>query len=172
MNLVTTFAKPLSTLAIALGLTCAASANMLLTDLTSVNVSPFADRNWTVKEQAVSELQLECANCDSQILVNIRLGKRNEFGGLGPQAAKKAKAKCNRSLDLLLQCDTVKGFQLGNVEGLSATKKVLDNFFISSFILGDETTLVKMTTKASSKFEADEVSRQFFEAIKAEMILQ
>ena len=53
-----------------------------------------------------------------------------------------------------------------------ATKKVLDNFYISSVILGDETTLVKVTTKASSKLRADDISRQFFEVVKTEMILR
>lgn len=170
MNKITNFTKPFSAFIVALAMTGTASANMLLTDLTSINVPSFADREWKVSGQAASELQMECANCDEQILVNVRLGERFEFGGLGPAAAKKAKTKCNRSLDQLLQCDTIEGVQFGNVAGLTATKKILDDFYISSFILGDETTLVKMTTKASSKLEADEVSRQFFDAIKAEMI--
>jgi len=172
MKLKSFVANALSASLISLGLSVPVSANMLLTDLTTVSVPSFADRDWKVSQQAADELQLECANCDKQILLNIRLSARVNFGGLGHETAKKAKTKCNRSLDQLLQCDTIEGIEAENVEGLMATKKVLDNFYISSIILGDQKTLIKMTTKASSKYEANLVSRQFFEAIKAEMILK
>lgn len=172
MNPKTLFTKPLFALAISLGLSLPASANMLLTDLSSINAGTVADREWTVNHKTSNEVLLECVNCSEQVLVNIRLGNRNDFGGLGPEAAKKAKHKCNRSLDQLLQCDTILGFEVENVAGLMATKKVLDDFYISSVILGDETSLIKMTTKASSKYEAGLVSRQFFDATKSEMIIK
>ena len=172
MNSIQSLKKIVLTMCIGMGLTAPALANMLLTDLTLINVPSVADRNWTISTRAAKELQIECANCDQQVLVNIRLAERNHFGSLGPEAAKKAKKKCNRSLDQLLQCDTIVGMDHGNVSGLMATKKILDNFYISSIILGDETTLLKMTTKASSKLEADGISRRFFEAVKKEMILR
>ncbi|MDJ0615016.1 MAG: hypothetical protein QNJ29_15210 [Rhizobiaceae bacterium] len=164
--------KSLAVLMISAGLATSANANTLLTDLTSLQVGNFADRMWMVSDQAADELQLKCTDCKTQVLLNVRLGSREEFGGLGPEAAKKAKAKCNRSLDQLLQCDTIEGIEFNGISGLTATKKVLEDFYISSFILGDDKTLVKMTTKASSKLEADKISREFFETIKTEVIVK
>jgi hypothetical protein len=58
------------------------------------------------------------------------------------------------------------------VQGLSSTLKILDNLFIASNILGDEKTLVQITTKAETKATAGLITQQLFEAIKSEMIMQ
>lgn len=148
-----------------------ASANMLIADLSAIQAPTTSEREWQINIRKQDELQLECLNCEDQILVHLKLGKREEFAGLGLEAAKKAKEKCNRSLTHSLQCDTVKGYEQDQVSGMLATVKILDDFFISTFVLGDETTLIKMTTKASSKFKATEVSQKFFEAIRNMVIL-
>lgn len=171
MKLHISFLKFFVSMLVGLFLTSFASANMLIDDLSSIKAPSTTEREWKIKIQNEDELQLECTNCQEQVLVHLKIGKRIDFGGLGLDAAKKAKAKCNRAITHSLQCDTVEGYELDKVNGMIATVKILEDFFISSIILGDETTLLKMTTKASTKFEATEVSRDFFEAIRNMVIL-
>jgi len=152
--------------------TSAVSANMLIKDLTALKLHGNTDREWATKNSNASELQLECVNCVEQVLLNMKLGKRVDFGDLGLEAARKAKANCNRSLNQSLQCDTVKGFKKENVNGLIATVRVLEDFFISTIILGDETSLLKITTKASSKLLATEISNEFFENAGTMLIIK
>lgn len=149
-----------------------AHANMLTKDLSVLMVSDFSDRKWSVQHQDMKSIRLDCVGCKEEIIVNIQIRNREIFGTLGLEKAQKAKEACEVSTDKSLQCDTISGVQLGNVQGLSSTLKILDNLFIASNILGDEKTLVQITTKAETKATAGLVTNQLFEAIKSEMIMQ
>lgn len=149
-----------------------AHANMLTKDLSVLMVSDFSDRKWSVHHQDMKSIRLDCVGCKEEIIVNIQIRNREIFGTLGLEKAQKAKEACEVSTDKSLQCDTISGVQLGNVQGLSSTLKILDNLFIASNILGDEKTLVQITTKAETKATAGLVTNQLFEAIKSEMIMQ
>jgi len=153
-------------------LTTAASANMLIKDLTSLKFSGHAQQDWKVRSHHASEIQLECVNCVEHVLLHIKLGKRIDFGDLGLEAARKAKTNCNRSISQSLQCDTVKGFKRDNVDGLLATVKILEDFFISTIVLGDDTSLLKITTKASSKLVATQISNEFFKTASSMLIVK
>ena len=149
-----------------------AHANMLLKDLSALNIPDFSDRKWTIQQQDMKNIRLDCSGCNEEIIVNIQIRDREIFGTLGQEKAQKAKAACQTSTDKSLQCDTIRGVQLGNVQGLSSTLKILDSLFIASNILGDEKTLVQITTKAETKATAGLITQQLFEAIKSEMIMQ
>ena len=149
-----------------------AQANMLLRDLAALEVPDFSDRKWSVHHQDMKSIRLDCVGCKEDIIVNIQIKSREIFGPLGLDRAQKAKAACELSTDKSLQCDTIRGVQLGNVQGLISTLKILDNLFIASNILGDEKTLVQITTKAETKATAGLITQQLFEAIKSEMIMQ
>lgn len=149
-----------------------AQANMLLRDLAILDVSTFSDKKWSVHHQDMKSIRLDCVGCRENIIVNIQIRNREIFGPLGLDKAQKAKAACEASTDKSLQCDTIQGVQLGNVQGLSSTLRILENLFIASNILGDEKTLIQITTKAETKATAGLITKQFFEAIKSEMIMQ
>lgn len=149
-----------------------AQANMLLKDLSVLNIPDFSDREWSVHHQDMKSIRLDCVGCKEDIIINIQIRDREIYGSLGVEKAQKAKAACETSTDKSLQCDTIEGAQLGNVQGLSSTLKILDNLFIASNIMGDEKTLVQITTKAETKESAGSITKQLFEAIKSEMIMQ
>lgn len=149
-----------------------AQANMLLKDLSALEVPNFSDRQWSVYHRDMKNIRLDCIGCKEDIIVNIQIRERDIFGPLGLEKAQKAKAACEVSTDKSLQCDTIQGVQLGNVQGLSSTLKILDNLFIASNLIGDQKTLVQITTKANTKETAGLITEQLFEAIKSEMIMQ
>jgi len=149
-----------------------AQANMLLKDLSALEVPNFSDRQWSVHHQDMKNIRLDCIGCKEDIIVNIQIRKREIFGPLGLEKAQKAKSACEVSTDKSLQCDTIQGTELGNVQGLSSTLKILDNLFIASNLVGDQKTLVQITTKANTKETAGLITKQLFEAIKSEMIMQ
>ena len=149
-----------------------AQANMLLKDLAALEVPDFSDRKWLVHHQDMKSIRLDCVGCEEQIIVNIQIKDPELLGPLGLERAQKAKAACETSTDKSLHCDTIRGAQLGNVQGLSSTLQILDNLFIASNILSDEKTLILITTKAETKATAGLITQQLFEAIKSEMIMQ
>lgn len=149
-----------------------AQANMLLKDLSALKVPDFSNKQWSVHHQDMKSIRLDCVGCEENVIVNIQIKDREIFGTLGHDKAQKAKEACKSSTDKSLQCDTIVGTQLGNVQGLSSTLKILDNLFIASNIMGDEKTLIQITTKAETKETAGLVIKQLFEAIKSEMIMQ
>ena len=149
-----------------------AQANMLLGDLAALEVTDFSDRKWSVHHQDIKSIRLDCVGCKENIIVNIQIKDPELLGPLGLERAQKAKAACEVSTDKSLQCDTIRGVQLGNVQGLSSTLRILDNLFIASNILSDEKTLILITTKAETKATADLVTQQLFEALKSEIIMQ
>jgi len=169
----TSFKLPtLLTLAIALplALPSLASANMLSQDISNLKVFSFADQEWKLDHHEKQSMRFDCTNCEQSVIVNIQLTKREHFGTLGIEKAKKAKANCLISKSDTLQCDTIIGTQDGDIAGLQSTIKVLDNLYIASYILGDEKTLMQIRTKAETKPYAAQVNNDFFKAIKSEII--
>lgn len=146
-------------------------ANMLVKDLSALKVPDFSDRKWSLHHQEMKSIRLDCIACKEQIIVNIQIRKREVFGPLGPEKARQSKTECEISTDKSLLCDTIQGTQIGNVQGLSSTLKILDNLYIASNIMGDQKTLIQITTKAQTKETAGQVTKQLFEAIKSEMIM-
>lgn len=154
----------------ALAFSSSAFANMLVTDLNELTISEFADREWTLQHQNSENMRVDCLKCDEDIIVNIQINNRNTFGNLGVEAANKAKTNCDPSRENPLQCDTIFGIDQGKIMGIHATLKILDGIYIASYILGDDKTLVKIRTKASTKETASDINQQVFETFKAEFV--
>lgn len=147
-----------------------AFANMLITDLNELKISTFADRQWKLHHQDTESARFDCLKCDDNIIINIQLNNRNTFGDLGLEAANKAKKSCINTSKNALQCDTIFGIHQGKVMGIHATLKILDGIYIASYILGDQKTLVKIRTKASTKETASIINKQLFETYKTKFI--
>ncbi|MEM9278271.1 MAG: hypothetical protein AAGA76_06835 [Pseudomonadota bacterium] len=149
-----------------------AEAKMLITDLAEINIEPLHERKWRIVDQQKDSLKIDCLSCDEQILVNVLLGERNTFGPLGISKARKAKSNCEAAPEGSLQCDTIEGIEMGKISGLISTVKISEGFFVGSYILGDDSTLIQIRTKAPTKESATGFTRQIYQAIKAKIIVQ
>jgi len=149
-----------------------AFANMLIDDLSSLNIQNFNGQEWKVHHQENNTMRIDCTSCEKPTFINIQIGGRETFGSLGNKAAEKAKTNCIESNSTSLQCDTVKGIEIGGVSGIISTLKIIDGIYIASHVLGDNKTLLQIRTKAGGKDEAGTINQQLFEAIKSEVISQ
>jgi len=149
-----------------------AHANMLIEDLSVLEIKNFNGQEWKVDHQEEKSMRIDCTSCNDAIFINIQLRGRDTFGVLGIEKAKKAKSQCLESNDMALQCDTVEGIEIGNVSGIASTLKIIDGIFIASYTLGDEKTLIQIRTKAPTKDAAGEFNQKLFETIKSEVIIQ
>ncbi len=163
--------KALLAIAFVIPFSTQASANMLVTDISGLKVpASFSGKKWELDNSETESMKINCIDCKENVIVNIQLSKRENFGTLGIEKGQKAKADCLESkLDNLL-CDTIIGTQEGDVSGLQSTVKILDSIYIASYILGDEKTLIQIRTKADTKDLATKVNNDFFQALKSEII--
>lgn len=155
-----------------LSLTNLASANMLLDNLSDLKIQNFNGQEWKVDHQEEKSMRIDCTSCEKPIFANIQVRARDTFGVLGSEKAEKAKADCLASNGMSLQCDTLEGIDIGNISGISSTLKIIEGVFVASYVLGDDKTLMQISTKASTKDEAGDINKGLFEAIKSEVIVQ